>query len=328
MPVAVVVPCHNEARSIRDLLDALAAQTVAPFEVVIVDDGSTDGSVEVVRQWQAANPSVALRVVPGPGRGPGPAMNAGIAAASADVIVRLDGHSVPGPDYLRHSLELVADPRVGVVGGGWRVLPGASTAVGRAIAAVVAHPLGSGGARYRHPDSTGSATISVETVPFGTFRRTLWEQLGGFDEFLAANEDSDFNYRARSAGSDVLFDRRIQTTYVARPTLTTLGRQYYRYGCWKLQMLRKDPRALHWRQVPPILLLPWVFLTGVLVASWPSPLSFLTAGLYPAALLLGSVHIATRGVQAPAALAALATVQVCWSAGFWRGVFRRSAPRR
>jgi len=294
----------------------------------VVDDGSTDGSADVVRRWSSTNAHPPVRVVAGSGRGPGPAMNTGILATSADVIVRLDGHSVPVADYVERSIAGLADAAVGVVGGGWQVRPGAPTAVARAIAAVVSHPLGSGGALYRHQDSPGKITVRVETVPFGTFRRELWERLGGFDESLSANQDFDFNYRARRAGFDVIFDRRISATYVARPTLAVLGRQYFRYGYWKRQMLRKDARALHWRQVPPMLLLPWLTATSAMALIRPSLLSGLLAGLYPALLLVGASLVATRGASAPAAVAALATVHVSWSAGFWRGVLGGGPPRR
>ena len=217
-----MIPCRNEARSIGALLDALAIQTVQPAEILVVDDQSTDSSVAVVGEWQQHHPRAVVRVIAGSGRGPGPAMNTGIAATTAHVVVRLDGHCLPNRDYIEHSLRALADPGVGVAGGIWRVRPGAQTPVARAIAQVVSHPLGSGGARYRHPDGLGPNAVSVETVPFGAFHRSLWKQLGGFDESLSANQDFDFNYRARVAGFDVVLDPRIQATYVARPTLRAL----------------------------------------------------------------------------------------------------------
>lgn len=250
-------------------------------------------------------------------------MNAGVAATSAEIIIRLDGHSVPSHDYIERSLEALGAPGVGVAGGGWHVRPGAPTAVGRAIAAVVSHPLGSGGAHYRHPQSPGPVTTSVETVPFGAFRRTLWEQLGGFDESLSANQDFDFNYRVRRAGFTVVFDRRILATYMARPTLRSLGRQYFRYGYWKLRMLRKDVRALHPRQLPPILLVPFVVATATWVVLSPSILSGTAVALYPALLVLGATHAVRNVTILPAAIAALAIVHLCWSAGFWWSLFRR-----
>ena len=323
-----MIPCRNEARSIGALLDALAIQTLQPTEILIVDDQSTDASVSVVDRWQRDHPGVAVRVIAGAGRGPGPAMNAGIAATTTDVVVRLDGHCVPDPDYIEQSIRALSDSKAGVAGGVWRVQAGNETPVARAIALVVSHPLGSGGARYRHPDAPGPESMPVETVPFGAFPRTLWDRLGGFDESLAANQDFDFNYRARVAGFDVVLDRRIKATYVARPTLGALWRQYFRYGFWKLQMLRKDARALHWRQVLPILILPWTVTTLIALALWPSRLTLVAAGLYPAVLLVGAFHLAARGARVAPALAALATVHLSWSAGFWRGALGRSAPGR
>ncbi len=325
---AVVSACRNEAGHVEHLLDALVGQTSPPSEIIIVDDGSTDGTAERIREWQAGHPSAPVQIVAGEGRGVGPALNRGISRTTAGIIVRMDGHSVPDPDYVELCLRGVAEDGVGVVGGVWRIRAGAPTSVARAIAAVVSHPLGSGGALYRHAATAGPDRIKVETVPFGAFRRAVWERLGGFDESLVANEDFDFNYRTRRAGLDVVLDRRIKATYIARPTLRALGRQYFRYGFWKLRMLRKDPRALHWRQVPPVFLLPWALVTVVLAAIAPSLFTGLAAAAYPLVVLLGTAQIARRGARALDVLAALVTVHMCWSAGFWRGVLGGAPPGR
>jgi len=322
--VAVVVPCRNEAAHIGLLLDALAAQTRLPDEIIIVDDVSTDATAEVVRAWQLAKPAPPLRVVEGAGKGPGPAMNLGIRATDADVIMRMDGHAIPARDYLEHSLTIVGAGVAGVVGGVWNVAPGAETSVARAIAAVVSHPLGSGGAAYRSPNAQGPERMSVETVPFGTFPRAVWEQVGGFDESLAANEDFDFNYRARKAGYDVILDRRVRATYFSRPTLSALSRQYFRYGFWKMQMLRKDPSAFHLRQLPPALVAPWVLLSSLAALLWPGVVMMMAAAMYPLVVIAGGLHVsATRTVSPLAAIAAIAAVHISWSSGFWRGVLRR-----
>jgi len=211
------------------------------------------------------------------------------------------------------------------VGGVWRVAPGTDTTMARAIAAVVSHPLGSGGAAYRHADLAGPERVAVETVPFGTFPKAVWAQLGEFDESLAANQDFDFNYRARKAGFEVVLDRRIQATYFARPTLRALARQYSRYGFWKVQMLRKDPRALHPRQLPPALVLPWVLGTLIAAALWPGILTGAMVTLYPLLVVVGGVHVGlTQSVNPFAASAAIVTVHMAWSSGFWRGIVRRA----
>lgn len=323
MTIAVVIPCRNEAAHVGDLLNAVAAQTRPVSEIIVVDDRSTDTTRAAVRRWVDAHPAHTIRVVPGPGRGPGPAMNTGIRSTACDIIVRLDGHSVPAPTYVERACAVLSETDAGVAGGVWDIRPGAPTSVARAIAAVVSHPLGSGGALYRHAGASGPDRVEVETVPFGVFRRSLWTQLGGFDETLAANEDYDFNYRARQAGVDVVLDRRVRATYFARPTLAALGRQYGRYGFWKRQMLRKDPRALHWRQIPPIIVLPWVVLTLAWVVAAPGLPSGVAAFAYPVLLLTVGVQCAGHGANPLAAAAALATAHLAWSVGFWRAVLSR-----
>lgn len=116
MTVAVVVPCRNEAAHIAALLDALAGQSRTPDEIIIVNDASTDATADVVRAWASAHVGQALRLVEGAGKGPGPAMNVGIRATAADVIMRMDGHAIPSRDYLELSLEGLR-AHVGGVGG-------------------------------------------------------------------------------------------------------------------------------------------------------------------------------------------------------------------
>lgn len=328
MTVAVIVPCRNEARYIGQLLDSLSAQTRPPDEVVIVDDGSTDSTPALAVEWGRRNPRLPLRVVPGPAQGPAAAVNAGIRSTSAELLIRLDGHSLPATDYVERCLMPIAR---GIVGGRWIVRPGAETAVGRAIAAVVSHPSGSGGAKYRRMAQRETQLRAVETVPFGAYTRALWTELGGLDESLLVNEDFDFNFRARQAGYEVLLDPSMCVEYFARPTLKALARQYGRYGFWKWRMLRKDPSALHVRQLPPALVAPWLLLTTAWAMAAPAGQTFWLVAVYPSiAILSGCAVGVTRRVNPAMAAAAVATVHVCWSVGFWaaaiRGVWRRFAP--
>jgi glycosyltransferase involved in cell wall biosynthesis len=316
--IAVVIPCRNEAETIGPLLDALAAQTRPPDVVVVVDDASTDRTAGVVSEWAAAHPALPARVVASPRRGAGAAMNAGIAAVDAGIIVRLDGHSRPAPDYVRRSEETLFEPGAGVAGGVWRLEAGGAGSVARGIAAALRHPLASGGADYRHPASGDGRVRLVDTVPFGAFRRALWEELDGFDEALLRNQDYDFNYRARLAGHQVVLNPQIVSVYRARGTIGALARQYYQYGYWKVQALRKHPRALRLRALLPLLLVPsltglaiWLAATGSTI-----PLALLLS--YPALLLAGALQASVRArdvTLTPFVWAAMGAVQLAWSSG-------------
>jgi glycosyltransferase involved in cell wall biosynthesis len=331
MTVAVVVPCRNEATTIERLLDGIAVQTRPPDEVIIVDDRSTDSTAAVVNAWTAANHARRIKIISGTGRGVAAAMNTGISSATSATIVRFDGHSVPQADYIERALTTLADAGRGIVGGVWVIEPGDDSPTARAIAAVVSHPLGSGGARYRTASTrTGNGPVAVETVPFGVYPRRLWEELGGFDESLIANEDFDFCFRARRAGAAVVLDSRIGSIYRARPTLRQLARQYHRYGFWKAQMLRKDASAWHWRQGPPVAVIPWLLITAAWAIGRPSVASVGALFLYPVCVVAGAAQIAVGRRDSrllPAAAAAFFTAHLSWSSGFWRALAGARPPR-
>jgi GT2 family glycosyltransferase len=318
----VVIPCFNESHWIAEVLDALAAQDRQPDDVVVVDDGSTDGTRDVVHEWRREHASVPLRLVAGPGRGVAAAVNIGVVGLATEVVVRLDGHCRPAPDYLRRTVELAATPGAGVAGGAWTIEPGAPSIEAMAIAIAVEHPLGSGGAAYRHPPAGSSAAgpLVVDTVPFGCFRKSLWQDLGGLDERLRSNEDYDFNFRARARGLKVLLDPSIRCTYYARPTVWTLARQYGRYGWWKARMLRHHPFSIRWRQLVPALLVPGLAVAAAGMIFRHKFIWALAIAAYLATVAGGAVHAAARRRAWPAVgwiAAAFLVVHVMWSAGFW-----------
>jgi hypothetical protein len=149
----------------------------------------------------------------------------------------------------------------------WEIQPSASTWIARAITAAASHPLGAGDARYRISGAPGP----VDTVPFGAFRPEWLEKIGRFNEELLTNEDYEYNVRIRSAGGVIWFDPSIRSIYFARPDLRSLARQYWRYGYWKVHMLRLYPGTLRWRQaLPPIFVLSSIILAAL---GFPFPLA-------------------------------------------------------
>jgi glycosyltransferase involved in cell wall biosynthesis len=269
--VSIVIPCYNEQSTIRLLLEALREQTFprAELEVIISDGFSTDNTRAVIAEFQKNITDLDVRVVDNTRRSIPSAVNRAIEASRGEIIVRLDAHSKPYPDYVENCVKALESNRGDNVGGVWEIRASAKTWIAESIAVAAAHPLGVGDALYRH----AKQAAEVDTVPFGSFKRALIEKVGLFDESLLTNEDYEFNARVRKAGGRIWLDPSIRSIYFARSTLLELARQYWRYGFWKWRMLRRYPKTLRWRQaLPPLFVLS---LVGLVVVSTFVPFAIL-----------------------------------------------------
>ena len=322
--VSVIIPCYNEEATIRKLLEALRSQTypLTKMEVVISDGFSTDRTREVIAEFQKEHADLAVRVVDNKARTIPSGVNQAIRESRGEIIVRLDAHSMPIPEYVERCVEAHQTGKGDNVGGVWDIQPGADTWVAKSISFAAAHPLGVGDAMYRLNAKPGA----VDTVPFGSFRRSLIERIGAFDETLLSNEDYEFNTRVRESGGIVWLDPAIRSVYFSRSTLKKLAEQYWRYGFWKLKMLKRYPHTLRWRQaLPPV----FVFILAALIV--------LSLGLTIAQILLGLQLFAYFFILGLAGLQlaiktrkgfliwglplAIATMHITWGAGFlWSGI--------
>jgi cellulose synthase/poly-beta-1,6-N-acetylglucosamine synthase-like glycosyltransferase len=324
--VSVVIPCFNEERFIGSVLENLARQyNHDRYEILVVDGMSEDRTRDIVSQFAEASQTLRVRVVDNPRRNIPAALNLGIGNAEGDIIVRMDAHSVPSENYVRDCVRLLNDKSAAVVGMPWHIQPGADTLVAHAIALAVSHPFGIGDAKYRMANSSG--TRVVDTVPFGVFRKSLWEQLGGFNEELLANEDYDFNYRTRITGGKVLLDGSGHCNYYARATFRGLASQYLRYGKWKAQMVKLHPQSIRLRHlVAPAFVLS--LLSTIVMAPWWIPAAWALAiivtayGLlaFPCALGLAR-RSGTYGVVFIIPLVFL-VLHISWGSSFLLGLIR------
>jgi succinoglycan biosynthesis protein ExoA len=318
--VSIIIPCYNEQATIRLLLDAIRQQTYhrSAIEVIIVDGMSSDQTRQEIAAFQREYADLAVKIIDNPERIIPAGVNRGINAASGQILIRLDGHAVPSPNYIE---QCVKDLDAGLgdnVGGVWEIHPGKTGAFARGIAVAAAHPLGVGDARYR---LTGQPQ-SVDTVPFFAFRRELVDRIGKYDESLLTNEDYEYNVRIRQSGGTVWLDPAIRSTYYARPTLGALARQYWRYGFWKGRMLLRYPQTLRWRQaLPPAFVASLVVLTGLSLAL-PLARWLLASGLaiYSLILLAAGTRAALKQ-HYPALLItlplAIATMHLSWGTALW-----------
>jgi cellulose synthase/poly-beta-1,6-N-acetylglucosamine synthase-like glycosyltransferase len=273
--VSVIMPVRNEASFIERGLGAVFSQDYPAdrLEVLVADGMSTDATREIVRSLQNGHPQV--RLIDNLGRIVPTGLNAAMAQARGDIIVRVDGHCEIAPDYVRRCVDHLLHDGVDGVGGPLETI--GDTLLAKAIATAMSSTFGVGGSAFR---TVSNKTMLADTVAFPAYTRRIMDKAGGFDEELVRNQDDEYNYRLRKLGGKILLAANVQARYYSRTSLRSLWRQYFQYGYWKVRVLQKHPRQMQPRQfVPPL------FVAALLFTLLLTPISPIAACLFGLAIV-------------------------------------------
>lgn len=317
--VSVVIPTYNEARHISRCLHSILSQDYGgDWEVIVADGMSDDGTRELIATIGAQCPGK-LRLIDNPTRNIPSALNCAIRAARGSVIVRIDGHCYVEADHLSRCVQKLNRTDAVCLGPRMLMQPGESLSA-QAIASALTTPFGPGTSSFRYSEREQY----TDTANFAIYRRAVFDAIGYFDAGLLANEDYDLHYRLRCAGHTILYAPSLRVYYVPRDRYGDLWRQYYRYGYWKSQMLKKFPRSLRLRHtVAPM------FVMVVLLCSVGCPLHSAARyallgilALYASAAMAFSLLQAARkrkALLAPGIALAFLMLHSAWGIGFWIG---------
>ncbi len=287
--VSVILPIRNEAHYIARSLGAVLAQDYPAdrLEVLVADGMSTDGTREIVESMRNGSPRV--RIIDNTGLIAPTALNAAIARAQGEIIVRVDGHCEIERDYVSRCVEHLRNDGVDGVGGPLETI--GESFIARGIAIAMSSKFGVGDSAFR---TVSDKTMLVDTVAFPAYTREIVERVGPFDEELIRNQDDDYNYRLRKMGAKVLLAADVRSRYYSRSSIRSLWRQYFQYGYWKVRVMQKHPRQMRPRQfVPPL------FVAALLLSLAAAPLSFILGAWFawPICLAPGSYIIANLGAS-------------------------------
>lgn len=280
--VTFVVPVLNGRRLLRSSIGSiLAQQDGRPFEVIAIDDGSTDGSLRLLRDWHAAG---RIALLHGEGRGAAAAINAGIRAASHPIICQVDQDVILQRGWLRELLRAFDDDDVAAAQGHYVTKPGArfwARAMGRDL-------------EYRYSQIRGERVDHVCTGNTA-YRASALHQVGLLDEQLGYGYDNDLSYRLIAHGYRLAFCRRAISVHVWREGLAGYLRQQFGVGYGRLDVLARHPRKVTGDDVSgrvmmmhaPAMLMALVTLVaaGVLAGAGVASLPLAAAGATIIALL-------------------------------------------
>jgi len=289
--VSIILPVRNESGYIGQGLQAILAQDYPSdrMEILIADGMSTDNTRPIIQELAALHPDIPIKIIDNPGKVVPTGMNLALRQAKGGIIIRVDGHTIIAPDYVRRCVEALKNSDAENVGG--RMNAVGLNFFGKAVALATSTPFGIGNGRFHYSDQEEW----VDTVYMGTWPRAVFDKIGVFDEELVRNQDDEFNYRLRAAGGRVLLSPMIKSEYTVRGTPGQLWRQYYQYGFWKVRVLQKHPLQMSLRQfVPPsfvlaLLLSLWFFLFAKF-----DFLGLIVPAMYLAANPLASLWTAAR----------------------------------
>lgn len=327
--VSVIIPCRNEKGFIGVCLDSVLSCDYprARMEILVADGMSEDGTRAILAGYARRDERVI--VVDNPRRHTPGALNMAIARARGDVIVRMDAHAAYPTNYISRLVEWLICSGADNVGGTWKTCPGDDSAKSRAIAFVLAHPFGVGNAHYRLGIS---APKWVDSVPFGCYRRDVFQRIGNFDEELLRNQDDELNQRLIRAGGRILLVPDVSSRYFARSSLRKLWRTYYQYGVFKPLVVRKTGGIYTARQLAPALLVLYLLALPAAVASAPGAAMLLV--IPGSAYLAAAFGLALRGglrdglEMAPFVPLGLLTLHLSYGFGYLRGLARAARGAR
>lgn len=225
--LSVIVPVCNAEQTIAECLTALACQTIprAAYEVIVVDDGSTDRTAEIIRQ-------VNVQLIQQPNAGPAAARNYGAQAAHGEILLFTDADCAPAPDWIERMIEPFRDPEIAGSKGVYR------TRQKELIARFVQLEYEDKYARMLHQDR-----IDFVDTYSAAYRREIFLANGGFDPLFptASVEDQEFSFRLARKGYRLVFVPQAIVYHHHNTTLRQYWQRKFGIGYWKALLLRWHP---------------------------------------------------------------------------------------
>ena len=262
--VSVVMPVYNEEKYIEDCINSLLKQDFPKeqMEWIFVDGCSTDKTKVIINKYQKQYPKL-IRLLDNINKTVPYAMNIGIKASVGKYIIRLDAHSEYAYDYISKCVHYLDTTDADNVGG---VAETKSKGfVGNAIALMLSSKFGVGNSQFRTSRKSGY----VDTVPFGAFRREVFDKYGLYDERLTRNQDNEMNYRIRKNGGKIYMAEDINLSYYCRDSIKGIADMAIKNGKWNVITMRLHPGSMSARHFIPFIFLLSLFLMTILSITIP-----------------------------------------------------------
>ncbi len=274
--ISVIIPCRNEEKHIKPCIDAILANDIGieNIEILVVDGMSDDSSRKII--FEAASKNKNVKLIDNVGRITPLAFNLGIKNSTGEYIVIVGARQLIEKNYISHCIGILnLNKQIACVGG--KVNNVYENQTSKIIATAMASSFGVGVGNFRNKEEDGF----TDTVGTPVYSKSIFDEVGLFDEELVRNQDDEFNYRHIKKGYKIFFTVKTGMKYFVRASYKNLYRQYFQYGYWKVYVNRKHKAITTLRQIVPAIFV-WCMIIGLILAILNKCLAF----CYLAALLL------------------------------------------
>jgi len=310
--LTICFPVYNEVKFIDSLIQSVIGTFPLDKQIVLIDGGSTDGTLQKIKDWQERYPNIVL--INNEATYVSHGFNLAFKNTNSAYIALMGAHAEYPDNYFQKGLSILRSGEADAVGG--PLIQKGNTSKARIIAFCMSSKFGVGDTEFR----TSKKRSYVDSVAMAIYDRKVFDKVGLFDEALIRNQDDEFHYRLNHFGYKIMMEPEMESVYYVREDLSSLWKQYYYYGLYKPMVLKKIKSAIRIRHLVPagfvlyllalpfLLWLHWIFIV-------PLCLYFILATI----ILAGAFSTIKEIVFG---YCAFITLHLSYGIGFLKGFFK------
>jgi glycosyltransferase involved in cell wall biosynthesis len=258
--VSIILAVFNEEKIIKQSVLSLLNQKkeFSEHEILVVDGKSEDQTPEIVRELTQSHPQVIF--VHNEKRTTPAAFNLGIEIASGDFIAIFGAHALYADDYIEVCLQEIKDKNVDACSGMVEMVKYIDNKESDLCLSILNSKIGVSGSSFR----TRKPGI-VESIPYGVFKKEVFDTVGNYNEALLRNQDNDMNYRIGEAGYKLYLTNKTSSKYYPKQTVKSLLNYSHNNGKWNAYTVKMGNGSLRWIHFVPFFFTLYIL---ILVAFW------------------------------------------------------------